>query len=192
MYPFRFDLSKICATLTMVTLAALSAAGPRAVHAAGLSAISCPVGTSTVQYTPGVTNTLTPQDIRVHNTFESCIDFSNGGIVRGSMDFSSSGVPHSCQGTVNHADNISFTINWSNAQGLPVGSSDVTAQRSITDSGTLEVVGLVGSVTRGLFVRQRFAETIEFVSIQNLLLCNIPPGVQQRTSISNFTQIGLL
>ncbi|WP_157545744.1 hypothetical protein [Hamadaea tsunoensis] len=178
-------------TLGSATLlaAALGAAPSGTASAANLTGITCLTGAQVVTYSPGVTVTPTLQTITVHTDYQTCLSLSQPTIASGTMDISGQAV-QSC-GTLARTDTIAFSLVWRSGNGSIVGTSVVTADRTVTDAAETDLVTYTGSVTAGLFAGQPFVEQITYLAVDPLLQCLTAPGIQQRQSLANVTQIGI-
>ena len=83
-------------------------------------------------------------------------------------------------------DTIAATIRWNTGE-----TSSFTADRSVTDTGLVDVVTYTGTVTAGLFAGKPLVQTLVYPLVQ-FTLCAIPPGIVERSSLVNVTSIGIV
>ncbi|HWO19958.1 MAG TPA: hypothetical protein VNO30_14325 [Kofleriaceae bacterium] len=158
-----------------LVIAALAGAGvtvsPSPAHAA--SSTTC-TGSSTVNYSPGLTNTPQTVTWTEADTYSSCTS-TDPSLTAGSsspVTITLSGA--SCNGG-GVFSSVNYTINWNNSQ-----SSTVTLTATDVIIGATEQVTAVGTVTSGLFT----GGTITIVwlyPILNPLLCATPQGVTSQS-----------
>jgi hypothetical protein len=161
--------------VTGLAVAVLAAAGPSA--AAATSTASCPVGTETTTYSPGVTNESRLITRRTTDAYGPCI--SSEPNIESATASDEGSVVRSCT-TLLAGATFDKTIKWNTGQTSTI-QLDVTVNYV---AGSIVAAGH-GVVVDGLFSGATAATTS--VLPANLLLCDTPTGITSLFGVDTLT-----
>jgi hypothetical protein len=158
----------IALAVTSLLGGGLAAASPAAAQSSALDVVTCPLGTQSTTYSPGLTNTSRPTSYVSEGVVTGCVDLSGNGITSATYTGTGGGTAGCLESSLTNT----MLVNWSNGQ-----SSTVTGTGTIQlkPNGTSVVVHN-GEVTSGAFDGSGVTLTLVLTSL-DLLGCLTPEGV---------------
>ncbi|MFI2780711.1 hypothetical protein [Streptomyces sp. ALB3] len=158
--------------VALITLGLLGggmvAASPATAQPSVLNLLTCPLGTQSTTYSPGLTYTTRPTSYVSEGVVTGCVDLSGHGITSATY----TGIGSGTAGCLESSLTNTMSVNWSNGQ-----SSTVTGTGTIQlkPNGTSVVVHS-GQVTSGAFNGSGVTLTLVLTSL-DLLGCLTPEGL---------------
>lgn len=143
--------------------------------------VTCPVGTHTATWSPGVTNTAKTTDVVTTSNWGPCV-LPSFPLVVSASSIQSFQAPLSCQSLLLQTSNVVWIITWSDGV-----TSTYTFNTSFnTVNGLITAVLGVGTITDGRFKDATALSTFELVNFQAALnnSCGTTTGVTGVSGLS--------